>query len=70
MRDKQVRGSVVGTKQLLFSSISLRLSMEEECQAADEVSKLQATIRQLEAENKTLKAQLIDQQEKSTKLRS
>jgi septal ring factor EnvC (AmiA/AmiB activator) len=50
--------------------------MEEECQAADESpsSKLQATIRQLEAENKTLKTQLIDQQEKSdhivTKLRS
>jgi cell division protein FtsB len=48
--------------------------MEEECQAADEGSKLQATIRQLEAENKALKTQLIDQQEKSdhivTKLRS
>jgi septal ring factor EnvC (AmiA/AmiB activator) len=47
--------------------------MEEE-EAGDEVSKLRATIRQLDADNKTLKAQLIDQQEKSdnivAKLRS
>jgi hypothetical protein len=48
--------------------------MEQECKTGDVVSKLRETIRQLEAENKILKAQLIDQQEKSdnivTKLRS